>query len=145
MRRVSAISEKSAIKKEIFRAYDIRGIYPEEVNPEAVYLVSRALAEKVFKKGKIVIARDGRLGSPELYKAAIKGLKHSNILQNVGLIEVGLTTTPMFYFLVNKLKAMGGIMITASHNPKEYNGMKVAGKGAKMIGGKEILKIISKS
>ena len=54
-----------------------------------------------------------------------------------------MATTPMFYFLVNKLNAAGGIMITASHNPKEYNGLKVVGKNAEMVGGEEILKLMT--
>ena len=121
----------------IFKAYDIRGIYPKEVNPQTASEISRALG-RFFPKGKIVVARDGRRGSPELYKAVIKGLQRRE------LIKAGLATTPMFYFTVAKLKAQGGIMVTASHNPKEYNGFKVVGRNAQMISGKEVLRIMNK-
>jgi phosphomannomutase len=126
----------------IFRAYDIRGKYPSEIKEETVFEISRALGH-FWKGGKIVVARDGRLSSLPLYRAVLRGLKIQN--KELKIVKAGLATTPMFYFLVIKLKARGGIMITASHNPKEYNGLKVVGKNAEMISGKEVLKIISKS
>lgn len=83
---------------------------------------------------KIVVAHDARLSSPALYKAVLKGIGKR-------ALGIGTATTPMFYFLVNKLKATGGIMVTASHNPKEFNGLKVVGKKAVPISGKEILSL----
>lgn len=129
------------INSKIFKAYDVRGVYPEEINEAAVEEIAGGLA-KYFKKGKFVIGRDARLSGEKLYHVAKMGLEKQN--PKLEILEVGLITTPMLYFLVNKLKAVGGIMITASHNPKQYNGMKVMGaKG--MISGKEIEKIVQNS
>lgn len=113
------------MNKSIFKAYDIRGIYPTDVNEEAVAAVGRACAH-MFDEGEVIVAHDARYGSPELQKVledsimaeAIKLSKHITIRR------VGLSTTPMFYFLVCHFKASGGCMVTASHNPKEYNGVK---------------------
>lgn len=130
------------MNETIFRAYDVRGKYPSEINPIVVLQITAALSRyfrsRNKRRPKMVVARDGRLGSTELYKAVVKGL------QGVGVVQVGLTTTPMFYFLVARLKAAGGVMITASHSPKEYNGLKVVGKNARMMAGREILKIMKK-
>lgn len=117
------------IKKKIFKAYDVRGRYPSEFNEAAAAKIAKALKKHFRKNAKLVIGHDARLSSPALYKT---------ILQNINGIKAGLITTPMLYFLVNKLKADGGIMITASHNPKEYNGLKVVGEKARPISGKEI-------
>jgi phosphomannomutase len=125
--------------KSIFKAYDIRGQYPQEINEKTVAEIAPVFI-KFFKKGKIIVGRDVRLSSPKLYKTLIAKLQDYKIKA----ISIGLTTTPMFYFLVSKLKAAGGIMVTASHNPKEYNGLKVVGKKAKMISGYEISKSIRK-
>lgn len=128
------------MNENVFKSYDVRGEYPQEINEKIVFEIALGLGRYFNrlkrKKSKIVVARDGRLGSFLLYKAAIKGLKGKKI------IKAGLTTTPMFYFLVAKLKADGGIMITASHGPKEYNGLKAVRRNAVMVNGKEILKIV---
>ena len=128
----------------IFKAYDVRGKYPEELNEETAFKIAAAMAKHFGKRAKVVVGRDGRSSSPSLYKAVLRGLQHSNVLKNVrmSVIDAGIMTTPMLYFLVNKLKADGGIMVTASHNPKEYNGLKVVGKNARPISGKEILKLV---
>lgn len=119
----------------IFKAYDIRGKYPNEINEKIVSEIIR----KFFKsKVKIIVGRDARLSSPKLYHAAIKQLVINN--QKSAIIKAGMATTPMLYFLVNKLNADFGIMITASHNPKEYNGLKIIGKNAVPISGNEIYK-----
>lgn len=120
----------------IFRAYDIRGIYPTEINETGAIQIGRACA-KLFKPGKIVVAHDVRHGAKELSNAIITG-----ITQTLGkeheIIFVGLSTTPMFYFLVNELRASGGCMVTASHNPKNYNGFKIVGEKAHMLSGDTI-------
>ncbi len=128
-----------ASKKEIFRKYDIRGIYPDELDEELTGAVTRALAEKLFKEGKVVIGHDPRKSSESLRQAVVGALAD---FEDIEVVEVGLITTPMLYFLVNELKASGGIMITASHNPKEYNGLKVVGKEAAFIGGDEVLRLM---
>ncbi len=128
----------------IFRAYDIRGIYPQEVNEEVVFEISKALGS-LFGGGKILVARDGRLSSPQLYRAAINGLLASRGPSKNQIIELGIATTPMFYFLIGKLKTKGGIIITASHNPKNYNGLKALRGGVRFINGKQILRILKRS
>ena len=120
----------------IFKSYDVRGIYPEEVNEEIVKRVASALA-KTFKEGEIVVGYDARLSSLSLYKAVIESLGNRKI------IEAGMITKPMFYFLVGTLGAELGIMVTASHNPKEYNGLKMVKKNAVPISGKEVLELIN--
>jgi len=131
------------MKTTIFKAYDVRGKYPEEINGEVVkeivgVLVDHFQSIETNENSKvIIIGHDTRLSSPELYKAAVAALDYR-------IIEVGMTTTPMLYFLVNYYKAVGGIMITASHNPREYNGLKVVGPQAVPVSGKEILKLIKK-
>src|SRR3989338_6783075 len=126
----------------IFKAYDIRGAYPDEINEKTVEIIASAVAKKF--SGKIVVGYDARLSSPALYKAALSGFSNSyrtnKTYKSDSLIKAGLITTPMLYFLVNKLKASGGIMITASHNPKNFNGLKVVGPKAAMISGTDILK-----
>ena len=130
----------------IFRAYDIRGKYPSEINEKIVgEIVSRFLNSQLsIVKGRllVVVGRDARLSSPALYRAAIKSIKYQ--VSGIRIIEAGLITTPMLSFLVSYLKADLGIMITASHNPKNYNGLKIVGKNAKPVSGTEILKLIGK-
>ena len=128
------------MNQDIFKAYDIRGIYPKEVNGRVAYEIGAGLG-KFFGKGRVVVARDGRLGSPLLYRALTRGLKIGN--SKLKIVGLGLATTPMFYFLVQKLGAAGGIIVTASHNPKEYNGFKVVGRNAEMISGREVLRLLT--
>ncbi len=104
----------------IFKAYDIRGLYPSEVNEKIIYNISRAFVDFIHCK-KIVVGRDMRLSSPSLYNAVVKAITD----QGCDVINVGIVSTPMFYYAVNKIKAGAGVMITASHNPGEYNGLKL--------------------
>ena len=135
---------KININSKIFRAYDIRGKYPEEINESIVSEISVFLLKILKcenKKNKIVIGYDARLSSPKLYEVIKKQLTTNN--RQLAIIPIGLSTTPMFYFLVNYFKADAGIMITASHNPKEYNGLKIVGRNAIPISGEEILRIMN--
>ncbi len=125
----------------IFKANDIRGIYPEELNEATVEKICTALAGYFGARAKLVIGRDARLSSPSLYRALKSGLKVESLKLKV--IDAGLMTTPMLYFLVNKLNTDGGIMVTASHNPKQYNGLKIVQRRARPVGGKEIGKLVS--
>ena len=134
------------IKPEIFKANDIRGKYPSEINEKIISEIARRLALYFDPKSqipnpkfKIVVAHDIRPSSPSLYKAVLGQLKAKN--SKLKAIKVGLATTPMFYFLVKKLKAGGGLMITASHNPKNYNGLKIVDKNALPISGLRIRKL----
>ncbi|MEK9180030.1 MAG: hypothetical protein AAB897_01290 [Patescibacteria group bacterium] len=133
------MSKKAPISPSIFKAYDIRGKYPAEVNETVVFEVARALG-KFWKKGAVIIGHDARLSSSALYKATIRGLKENR----VKVFPAGLITTPTLSFLVGQMNAAGGLMITASHNPKEYNGIKAVGRGASAMSGKEVLKILQK-
>lgn len=114
------------IDPKIFKAYDIRGIYPTQINEDAVASIIRAsykfLREKIGKSTfTIILGKDMRLSSPSLFEVAKK------TLVNLGahVIDVGLVSTPTFYFAVYHYKYDAGIQITASHNPKEYNGVKL--------------------
>lgn len=127
----------------IFRANDIRGEYPNEINEKIVSEIVQKFCQHFLlsQKPVIVIARDTRLSSPSFYRAAINSVKYQT--PSARIVEVGLSTTPMFYFLVRKLKASGGIMITASHNPKNYNGLKIVDANAMPISGLEIRKLFN--
>ncbi len=117
------------INPNIFKAYDVRGIYPEEINEEAAYLIAKALV-KFLKAKSIVLARDMRLSSEPLYEAVLRGLKE----MGMKIYDIGLATTPMYMYVINLEKADGGIVVTASHNPAKYNGLRMEGKFAVSIG-----------
>jgi len=122
------------MNQSIFRAYDIRGRYPEELDERVVAEIASILT-RYFKKGKIVLGHDNRLSSPSLYAALVKVFEKE---KKFTLEKAGMVTTPMLYFLVHDLKASGGVVVTASHSPKEYNGLKAVGQKAMMISGKDI-------
>ncbi len=133
------------INPKIFKAYDVRGRFPEEINEEVVYSLSRAFASFLRDKypesrPSLILGRDGRLSSPQLYNAALRGAKD----EGGEVISIGIVTTPLFGWSVSHKKADGGMMITASHNPKEFNGIKFVGRGAISIGESSGLKEISK-
>ncbi|EFH85480.1 hypothetical protein [Ktedonobacter racemifer] len=113
------MSTKTNINPAIFGAYDIRGIYGEALTDEAVYAIGRA-AGQYLNVPEIAVGRDMRLSSPQLAKNLIRGLTD----QGVNVIDLGLVTTDALYFAVGKFNYPAGVMITASHNPGKYNGMK---------------------
>ena len=108
------------MKKEIFKAYDIRGIYPSEINEIDVYKIATSICQ-FLKPSELVVGCDVRLSSPVLKKAAIKAITD----QGVKVIDVGEISTDMLYFAVANYGYAGGLTLTASHNPGEYNGMKI--------------------
>ncbi len=114
---------------KIFKAYDIRGIYPTEINEDIAYKIGRGVA-KFLKAKKIVIARDNRISSEGLFGAICEGVQD----EGVDILDIGITITPIFYLIVTKYEYDGGIMISASHNPKEYNGFKVVRAGSVPVG-----------
>jgi len=120
----------------IFKAYDIRGIYPSELDEETAYKIGRAFVSFLDCK-TVVIGRDMRLSSPSLFEALAKGITE----QGADVIDIGLSITPMLYFAVKEFKYDAGIIITASHNPKEYNGLKLVTKAAFPVYGDDIQKI----
>ena len=112
-----------------FHAYDIRGIYNSDFNKEDAYKIGFFLPELMNTK-KILVGRDVRVSSPEIYQALSQGIMDAGAT----VYNAGLTTTPMVYFLTAKYQFDASVMITASHNGKEYNGMKVSGPNATPIG-----------
>ena len=115
---------------KVFKAYDIRGIYPEEINDEGAYAIGRAYVQQ-FEPRRIAVGRDMRLSSPQIAEAVIRGAAD----EGAEVLDLGLVGTEMVYFAVGKLELDGGIMVTASHNPKEYTGMKIVRRGALPVGG----------
>jgi phosphomannomutase len=117
---------------EIFKAYDIRGVFGKDFGQEAAYSIGRVFVDFLKKNNpKIAIGRDNRLSSPRLFKSLCKG-----IVEGGGTVfDIGLATTPLLYFSVVKLKADGGINITASHNPAQYNGFKLVRERAIPVSG----------
>jgi phosphomannomutase len=114
----------------VFKAYDIRGIYPSELDEEGAYAIGRAYVEH-FEPRRIAVGHDMRLSSPAMAAATIRGAVDAG----AQVYELGLVGTEMVYFAVGDLDLDGGIAVTASHNPKEYTGMKIVRRGALPVGG----------
>jgi len=108
----------------VFRAYDVRGVYPDQLNGDLAYNVGLAFG-KFIGKGRIALGMDVRESSPALKEGLIKGLTESGL----NVIDIGIVPTPLLYFTVATLGLDGGAMITGSHNPREYNGIKLCGRG----------------
>ena len=113
-----------------FKAYDVRGQVPEELNVDIAYRIGRAFAEFLSPK-TVVVGYDIRLTSRELNNALSRGLKDSG----VEVVDIGLCGTEEIYFATSHLKVDGGIIVTASHNPRNYNGMKFVRKNSVPISG----------
>ena len=112
------------INKEIFREYDVRGVYPTDLNEELALTFGKAYGTYIKKlgKNKCVIGHDNRLSSDSLYKNLTNGI----LSTGVDIVSLGLCTTPMYYYACIKLGIPSGVMVTASHNPKDDNGFKFA-------------------
>ena len=115
---------KDKLNKNIFRGYDIRGVYPTELDEDTAYTFGRGYATHIKRLGKtkVVVGHDNRLSSPALYDALIEGITSTGL----DVIKLGLCTTPMYYYACIKLNNPSGVMVTASHNPKDDNGFKFA-------------------
>ncbi len=126
------------MKAHIFREYDIRGICPGELNIEVAHQLGLAIGTyfQNNRTGKISVGRDCRLSSPELSKGLTEGLTESG----VDVIDVGMVPTPLLYFSLHHLDVDGGVQITGSHNPPEFNGFKIC-LGKTTIHGEEIQKV----
>lgn len=121
--------------EHIFKAYDIRGLYPQELDENLAYKIGRAYAQlrqkEVGKSGiKVVVGHDMRLSSPALFAEVKRGL----LEQGADVVGIGLLSTPTFYFAVSYYGYDGGMLVSASHNPKEYNGIKIVRAGASPFG-----------
>jgi len=114
----------------VFKAYDVRGIYGAELDEEGAQAIGRAFVE-VFEPKRIAVGHDMRLSSPAMAEAVIAGATEAG----AELLELGLVGTEMVYFAVGELGLDGGVAVTASHNPKEYTGMKIVRAGALPVGG----------
>jgi phosphomannomutase/phosphoglucomutase len=108
---------------EVFREYDVRGVVGQDLDDEFVYLLGRAVGSYAARRGlkKMVLGRDCRLSSESYQNAAAKGIQASGI----DVINIGLCATPMLYFAIRHFKADGGLMVTGSHNPPDFNGFKI--------------------
>lgn len=110
--------------KRAFKDADIRGIYPTEIDEEVAYFVARAFVEE-YKYTQVLVARDMRLSTPQLYDAFLKGVTDSG----ASVIDIGMVHTPVLYYASGTMN-LPGVMITASHSPKDYNGLKLVFPGA---------------
>src|SRR2546430_1815153 len=115
---------KTSINPAIFKAYDVRGLYPQEVNEEAARLIGRGFVAYLQAK-RIAVSRDMRLSSPSVAAAFIEGARQ----QGADVVDYGMMGTDMLYFAVARDGHDGGVQITASHNPKEYNGIQMGRQG----------------
>ena len=121
----------------VFKAYDVRGIYPSALDEEGAYAVGRAYVEE-FEPRRMVVGRDMRVSAPAMARAVIEGAKDGG----ADVVDIGMVGTEMLYFAVAELGLDGGIAVTASHNPKEYTGMKIVRAGALPVGGDSGLLLI---
>src|SRR3954468_4836 len=120
------------INADIFKAYDVRGVYPGEVNEEGARAIGAAFVA-YLKAKRIAVGRDMRLSSPALAAAFIEGATS----QGADIVDYGMIPTDMLYFAVARDGHDGGVQVTASHNPKQYNGMKMVRKEAFPLSGEE--------
>ena len=114
----------------VFKAYDIRGVHPTQLDEEGGRAIGRAYVEH-FEPKQIAVGRDMRISSPSMAAATIEGSAEGG----ADVVDIGLVGTEMLYFAVGELGLDGGIQVTASHNPKEYTGMKIVRRGAMPVGG----------
>jgi phosphomannomutase len=115
---------------KVFKAYDVRGIYPGELDEAGAEAIGRAYVER-FEPKRVAVGHDMRLSSPSMQKAVMEGVAKAG----ADVLDLGLVGTEMVYFAVGSLGLEGGIMVTASHNPKQYTGLKLVRRGALPVGG----------
>jgi phosphomannomutase len=120
----------AVLDPEVFKAYDVRGIYPSELDEDGARAIGRAFVE-VFEPKRIAVGHDMRVTSPAMAEAAMAGAAEAG----ADVLELGLVGTEMVYFAVGELGLDGGIAVTASHNPKDYTGLKIVREGALPVGG----------
>ena len=115
---------------KVFKAYDVRGIYPDQLDEAGAEAIGRAYVEQ-FEPRRMAVGRDMRLSSPAMQEAFMRGAAAAG----AEILDLGLVGTEMVYFAVGSLGLEGGVMVTASHNPKQYTGMKLVRRGALPVGG----------
>src|SRR3954449_571259 len=115
---------------KVFKAYDVRGLYGDELDEEGAYAIGRAFVEQ-FEPRRIAVGHDMRVSSPAMAQALIEGAADAG----ADVLALGLVGTEMVYFAVGELGLDGGVAVTASHNPKQYTGMKIVRACALPVGG----------
>ncbi len=120
----------SVLDPKVFKAYDVRGIHPTQLDEEGAYRIGRAYVEE-FEPSTIAVGRDMRVSAPTMAAALIEGAADGG----TDVLDLGLVGTEMVYYAVGELGLDGGVCVTASHNPKEYTGMKIVRHGALPVGG----------
>jgi phosphomannomutase len=118
------------LEPKVFKAYDVRGIYPDELDEAGAHAIGRAYVQE-FEPRRIAVGRDMRLSAPAMADAVMRGAAEAG----TDVLDLGMVGTEMVYFAVGELGLDGGIAVTASHNPKEYTGMKIVRRGALPVGG----------
>ena len=128
------------IDESIFREYDIRGIVPSQVNEASIRSISHAIARKCIDENidELVLGRDGRLSGEKILNLLSKELQSIGI----SIVNIGVVTSPLLYYAAKQLPSKSGIMITGSHNPKNYNGFKIVINDSP-ISGLEILSLLT--
>jgi len=126
----STIYGSAVLDPKAFKAYDVRGVYPTELDEAGAYAVGRAFVEQ-FEAARIAVGRDMRLSSPSMAHAVREGAADAG----ADVVDLGMVGTEMLYFAVGELGLDGGVAVTASHNPKQYTGMKIVRAGALPVGG----------
>ncbi len=114
----------------VFKAYDVRGLYPGQLDEDGAYLTGRAYVEQ-FEPRSVAVGRDMRVSSPAVADAVMSGCADGG----ADVLDLGMVGTEMLYYAVGELELDGGICVTASHNPKQYTGMKIVRRGALPVGG----------
>jgi phosphomannomutase len=126
----SSPSSSPIIEPGIFKAYDVRGLVPSELHPEAARRIGRAFVDYLGAK-RVAVGRDCRLSSPDIAAAFVQGARS----QGADVTDLGIASTDMVYYYVGRHDLDGGAIVTASHNPKEWNGLKMVRKGALALSG----------
>jgi phosphomannomutase len=125
-----SVYDPRVLDPKVFKAYDVRGIYPEDIDEAGAHAIGRAYVHE-FEPRRIAVGRDMRLSSPAMADAVMRGAAEAG----ARVLDLGMVGTEMVYFAVGDLGLDGGIAVTASHNPKEYTGMKIVRRGALPVGG----------
>jgi phosphomannomutase len=118
------------LEPKVFKAYDVRGIYPDELDEAGARAIGGAYVEE-FEPRTVAVGRDMRISSPSMADTVMRGAADAG----ADVVDLGLVGTEMLYYAVGELGLDGGVMVTASHNPKEYTGMKIVRRGALPVGG----------
>jgi phosphomannomutase len=121
---------RGVLDPKVFKAYDVRGVHPTELDEDGAYRIGRAYVEQ-FEPTSIAVGRDMRLAAPAMSAALIDGAADGG----ADVLDLGMVGTEMLYYAVGELGLDGGVCVTASHNPKEYTGMKIVRRGALPVGG----------